>query len=198
MKFACWRRPSARVLTAFWLAACAPSQHGVTLAGATRWVAGPSHIAVLSQEPAAPGVPSQVTFGGAHGRSALFLRFPSQLLAHAPLKAFIVLAPYEGAAIDGTKVTIEAWHISSAWQPEQLAVWSDKPALAPPYARAALGSSSPLEQRIDVSELIEFAVRNPDLDFGIALLGRGGSGHGASFATGMAGGAAPRLEVYVR
>jgi len=32
----------------------------------------------------------------------------------------------------------------------------------------------------------------------MAVLAHGGSGHGASFATGMSGGAAPRLEVYTR
>ena len=59
-------------------------------------------------------------------------------------------------------------------------------------------SSLPGEQRIDVTELVRFASQNPDLDFGIALLGRAGSGHGATFATGISGGTAPRLEVYVR
>jgi hypothetical protein len=59
-------------------------------------------------------------------------------------------------------------------------------------------SSPPKPLRIDVSELLRFATENPELDHGIALIASGGSGAGATFSTGMDGGAAPRLEVYFR
>jgi hypothetical protein len=59
-------------------------------------------------------------------------------------------------------------------------------------------SSPARDLRIDVTELVRFALANPTQNFGIALLGHGGSGHGASFATGMSTGAAPRLEIYAR
>ncbi|HEY3667476.1 MAG TPA: hypothetical protein VGL19_15825, partial [Polyangiaceae bacterium] len=81
---------------------------------------------------------------------------------------------------------------------EQLVSWSDKPELGPPYARARVESSSATQQRIDVTELVRFAAKHPELDFGIAVLGRTGSGHGTTFSTGIGGGLAPRLEVYAR
>ena len=181
------------------LSACAPSAREPALATATRFVATPSRIAALSQDNAEPGLPAQISFDGARGRSALYLKFTADFRVHgAPLQAFIALSPLDDAPLDGAPVEIEAWRISSAWQPEQLVTWSDKPPLAPPYARAELSSASRGAQRIDVTELVRFAARNPGLDFGIALLGRGGSGHGATFATGSHGGVAPRLEVYER
>ncbi len=182
-----------------WLNACSGSTRDSALAGATRIVIFPSSIAALSQAEDAPSLPAQVRFGGAHGRSALYLKFQTDFAARGvPLKAFIALSPREGAPIDATPATVEAWRVSGAWQAEQLVAWSDKPQLAPPYARAELESSLPGEQRIDVTELVRFATKNPNLDFGIALLGRTGSGHGATFATGINGGNAPRLEIYLR
>jgi hypothetical protein len=179
-------------------ACSAPTRESVIVTS-TRIVTLPSSIAALSQAESAPGLPAQISFGSAQGRSALYLKFPTDLAAHGvPLKAFIALSPRADAPVDATPATVEAWRVSAAWQAEQLVVWSDKPPLAPPYARAQLESSLPGEQRIDVSELARFAAQNPDLDFGIALLGRTGSGHGATFATGINGGVAPRLEIYVR
>jgi hypothetical protein len=187
------------LIGALWLSACSAPTRDPALATATRIVTLPSSIAALSQTEATPALPAQISFGSAHGRSALYLKFPTDLAARGlPLKAFIALSPREGAPVDATPATVEAWRVSAAWQAEQLVAWSDKPQLAPPYARAELESSAPGEQRIDVTELVRFAAENPDLDFGIALLGRTGSGHGATFATGISGGSAPRLEVYVR
>jgi hypothetical protein len=181
------------------LNACAAPVRDSAIAKATRIVTLPIGIAALSQAEDAPGLPAQISFGSARGRSALYLQFPAQRSVRGlPLKAFIALSPREGAPVDAAPATVEAWRVSAAWQAEQLVAWSDKPELAPPYARAELESSLPGEQRIDVTELVRFAAKNPDLDFGIALLGSAGRGHGATFATGISGGVAPRLEVYVR
>jgi len=182
-----------------WLTACSAPPRATAFVATTRLVSLPIRIAALSQAEDAPTLPAQISFGSAHGRSALYLRFSTELAAHGlPLKAFIALSPRENAPVDTAPTTVEAWRVSAAWQAEQLVTWSDKPQLAPPYARAKLESSAPGEQRIDVTELVRFAAQNPDLDFGIALLGCTGSGHGATFATGISGGSAPRLEVYVR
>jgi hypothetical protein len=182
-----------------WLNACSAPTRDPALAATTRLVTLPIRIAALSQAEDAPALPAQISFGSAHGRSALYLKFPTELAGHGlPLKAFIALSPRAGAPIDRAPTTVEAWRVSAAWQAEQLVTWSDKPQLAPPYARAKLESSAPGEQRIDVTELVRFAAQNPDLDFGIALIGRTGSGHGATFATGISGGTAPRLEIYTR
>jgi hypothetical protein len=194
---------AVRVLCALvgglWLNACSAPTRDTAFTTTTRLVTLPIRIAALSQAEDAPALPAQISFGSAHGRSALYLKFPTDLAAHGlPLKAFIALSPREDAPVDRAPTTVEAWRVSAAWQAEQLVAWSDKPQLAPPYARAKLESSAGGEQRIDVTELVRFAAQNPDLDFGIALLGRTGAGHGATFATGISGGTAPRLEVYVR
>lgn len=164
-----------------------------------RWVVVPTQIAALEQGQSSQGVPAQVRFGGAFGRSALFLKFADDWRAHGvPTRAFLTLSVREGAPVEARAVAIEAWRVSGAWQPEALVRWSDKPSLAPPYARAERAPSDDDEWRIDVSELVRFAAENPERDFGLALIASGGPGHGASFATGMRGGRAPRLELFVR
>jgi hypothetical protein len=156
----------------------------------------PSSIAALSSSGATLGLAADVCFGGPLGRSALYLKFASDWREQGTLwQAFIALSPLEGAAVDAEPITVEAWRVNSAWQPDALHVWSDKPALAPPHVSASVSTSPARELRIDVTELVRFAAQNPDRDFGIALIASGGSGHGSSFATGISGGRAPRLEI---
>ncbi|MEO8903481.1 MAG: hypothetical protein ABI488_14795 [Polyangiaceae bacterium] len=178
--------------------ACAP-ERDVDLARTVRLVSTPTSISALSSSHDCSALPAEITFGGSQDRSALYLKFPADFAIHGtPLKAFIALSPREDASADATPVVIEAWRVNAAWEPAELRAWSDKPPLAPPYARVDINSSPTRELRIDVTELVRFAAQNPALDFGFALLGQAGPGHGASFATGISGGDAPRLEVYVR
>ena len=99
---------------------------------------------------------------------------------------------------DPEPVRVEVRRVRSRWQPGALHAWSDKPELAPPYATAVISSSPARTLRINITELLRFAANNPDLDEGLALIAPSGTGHGATFSTGMSGGAAPRLEVYTR
>jgi hypothetical protein len=164
-----------------------------------RLVVTPKALAVLAQPGAFSALPAQITFGATNGRSALYLQFPPEWRAHgSPRKAYLTLEPLAGEAVQGELVRVEAWRVRAAWFPADLRSWSDKPELAPPYASATTSSSPARPLRIDVTELLRFAANNPELDQGIALIASGGSGHGASFTTGIGGGAAPRLEVYSR
>lgn len=183
--------------TAGALTACAkPHIEAANHPNSARVVASPNGIAALSSDHATLGLPAEICFGGPLGRSALYLAFPSTWRARGtPRKAVLTLTPREGAPIDPAQVTVEAWRVTAAWQPGALHTWWDKPELAPPYARALITNSPVRELRIDVTELLRFAAQNPSRDFGIALLASGGSGHGVSFATGMNGGQAPRLEL---
>ncbi|MES1175404.1 MAG: DNRLRE domain-containing protein [Myxococcales bacterium] len=143
-------------------------------------------------------MPERICFGDPFGPSALYLKFPSGWNARGrAVKAFLTLTPSDAAASDASTISVTAWRVRSDWQPGELRTWSDKPELAPPFASRAITSAPPRELRIDVTELARFAAENPERDFGIALVSRGGAGRGAPFATGMAGGVAPRLEVYV-
>lgn len=163
-----------------------------------RWVLEPSAIAALEPGQHMTGLPAQVRFGGTFGRSALFLKFPDAWRARGvPTRAFVTLDAREAAPADVGTVRVEAWRVNAAWQGAELEHWSDKPALAPPYASTEVSAASN-ELRIDVTELVRFAAEHPERDFGLALISRGGTGHGASFATGMSGGRAPRLELYLR
>jgi len=191
----------ARVLTCMLLgSAC--SSHGALLpipAGSQRLVQTPSGIAVLTQAEAQTGLPGDITFGGPNGRSALYLQFSPEWRAHgAPLRGFLVLEPLTGAAPEPEPVAIEAWRVRAPWHADRLHAWSDKPELAPPYARTLTAGAPARSLRLDITELLRFAANHPEMDQGIALIAGRGSGHGASFATGMNGDAVPRLEVYTR
>ena len=164
-----------------------------------RWVNTPSAIAFVASERAVSGLSSEFRFGGPRGRSALFLKFPSEWRARGiPERAFLTVSAREGSASSDLPVTLEAWRVSADWQPRTLQRWSDKPSLAPPYARAKVSSSPAQDLRIDISELVRFAAQNPERDFGVALIGSGSAGPGASFNSGLAGGRAPTLELYFR
>lgn len=162
-----------------------------------RLVTPPSSIALLSAAQVTIGLPAEIRLGGPLGRSALYLKFPQASSSHdAPLQASLALSAREGAPEDSTPVTLEVWRVTSEWRAADLKSWTDKPDMAPPYARLEVKNSPAEDVRIDVSELVRFAARNPQQDFGMALIARGGPGHGVSFATGMNGGWAPRLEVF--
>ena len=180
--------------------ACARHLGVASIPGASaRVVETPSGLAALSQSGPIVGLPGAITFGGPSGRSALYLQFsPEWRTSGAPLRAFIALEPRLGEMPDPEPVEVEVWRVRSPWQASALHAWSDKPELAPPYASAVISSSPARTLRIDITELLRFAANNPALDQGFALIARGGHSHGASFATGMSGGAAPRLEVYTR
>lgn len=164
-----------------------------------RIVSTPSSIAFVSSAGETHGLGGEVRFGGPLGRSALYLKFPSEWRSQgAPQQAFLTLAPRAGSALSDRPVTLEAWRISGDWQPLTLQRWSEKPSLLPPFARARNARSAAEELRIDVTELVRFAAQNPERDFGIAVIARGSDGPAATFSTGFSGGRAPRLEVYVR
>jgi len=164
-----------------------------------RVVSSPSSIAYVSSERAVAGLSGEIRFGGPLGRSALYLKFPNEWRTKGPpRKAFLTLSPREGSASSDLPVTLEAWRVSADWQPQTLRQWSDKPSLAPPYARTRISASPARKLRIDVSELLRFAAQNPERDFGIAVIASGSDGPGVTFSTGLAGGQAPRLELYLR
>lgn len=163
-----------------------------------RLVSAPSSIAYLSSARAASGLGPTIRFGGPFGRSALYLKFSNEWRARGiPRRAFLTLSVSENSATEAAPVALEAWRIDADWRPP-LRHWSDKPSLGLPYSRIRSAISPAQELRIEVTELMRFAAQNPERDFGIAVIARGSGGRGAIFSTGMAGGRAPRLELYLR
>ena len=164
-----------------------------------RVVCLPSSMASVSSAGSSLGLGGEVRFGGPLGRSALYLKFPNEWRTRGvPVQAFLTLSAREASATSDVVLTLEAWRISADWQAQTLQHWSDKPSLAPPYARTQISPSPSREVQLDVSELVRFAAQNPERDFGIAVIASGSDGPGASFSTGLDGGRAPRLELYVR
>jgi hypothetical protein len=164
-----------------------------------RVVSSPRSIAFVSSQREAFGLGGEVRFGGPLGRSALYLKFPAEWHALGiPRQAFLTLSPREGSAVSNSPLTLEAWRVSADWQPRDLQHWSQKPSLAPPYARNRVTSSPARELRIDVTELVRFAAENPERDFGLAVIASGSDGPGVTFASGFADGVAPYLELYLR
>ncbi|HKO54159.1 MAG TPA: DNRLRE domain-containing protein [Polyangiaceae bacterium] len=164
-----------------------------------RFVSTPSSMAYVSTERDILGLTGSLRFGGPLGRSALYLKFPSQWRARGiPEQAFLTLSARESSAITDATVTLEAWRISADWQAHTLQHWSDKPSLAPPYARTRISASPAQNLRIDITELVRFAAQNPERDFGVAVIASASEGPGVTFSSGFAGGSAPRLELYFR
>lgn len=192
---------AAAMLGVAWAScACArPKRDSGAALARERLVSWPSSIAYVSSDRALAGLPGEIRFGGPLGRSALYLKFPSEWRTRgAPQRAFVTLSAREGSASPDLPVTLEAWRISVDWQPRTLRRWSDKPSLAPPFARVRGSASSVQDLRIDVTELVRFAAQNPERDFGIAIIASGSEGPGETFSSGLDGGRAPRLELYLR
>ncbi len=193
-------RNIALLVLALGVSHCARAQRAPNAARAReRWVSGPSSIAQVSSAHRADGMNDEIRFGGPLGRSALYLKFPSEWRTHGSVvQAFLVLSPREASPSSDIPLPLEAWRISANWQPQTLQRWSDKPSLAPPYARMTATASPSRELRIDVTDLLRFAAQNPERDFGIAVVGSGSEGPAQSFSSGLGGGKAPRLELYLR
>ena len=180
--------------------ACArPKRDSGAALARERLVSWPSSIAYVSSDRALAGLPGEIRFGGPLGRSALYLKFPSEWRTRGiPEQAFLTLFAREGSASTNTPVTLEVWRVSTEWQSRSLQHWSAKPSLAPPYARTRVMASPAQDLRIDITELIRFAAQNPERDFGVGVIASGSEGPGLSFSSGLAGGLAPRLELYLR
>jgi hypothetical protein len=164
-----------------------------------RFVLTPAAIGVVSAELPSHPLPSAVTFGSAaEGPSALYLKFSLAWHSFKEIdNAFLLLEPMPGTAPDIADVPVVAARVASPWKPEELGFWT-QPKLAPPRARGIARSSPKTTLRVDVTEIARFLKQHRTSDHGIALKASRSATHGASYATGVSGGRAPRLELYVR
>ncbi len=170
-------------------------------ADSQRLVVEPERMAVVSakSEPRAGEIPPAVAFGSrADGAIALYLAFPPVWRRAKHVEAaFLVLEPMPGTVPASDDVEVEAWRVQKSWEPDKLRYLA-KPPLAPPMSAGIARSAPPSVLRIDVTDLVRYLKKHAANDHGLALVSGSDRGAGASFATGMAGGRAPRLEVYVR
>lgn len=164
-----------------------------------RSVAHVTEFAVLAQQLDYGGtLPAAMTFGSQHaGTLLVLLRFEPIWRAMGRLEqAFLLLEPMPRARASASSVEIDIWRIEGDWSTGELD-WMSQPELGHPRA-SGLARSNGAPLRVDITHLVDHLNRNPDHDHGIALraspVGRGG----VTYATGVGGGSAPRIELYTR
>lgn len=164
-----------------------------------RSIAHVTQFAVLAEQVEYGGaLPASVTFGSRQaGTLLVLLRFQPIWRDRSRLEqAFLLLEPMPRARSSASSVEIDVWRIEDDWSTGKLD-WMSQPELGHPRA-SALASSNGAPLRVDITHLIHYLKRNPEHDHGIALRASPVGGGGVSYATGVAGGSAPRIELYTR
>lgn len=142
------------------------------------------------------GVATEVRAGGAvSGGALLLLRFEPSWSAEQLERAYLILEPTEGALAIEHPVELEVAPITEAWSSQN--PWP-LPRLGQPGARARAGFAPPRAVRIEVTELLRTWAQRRGTIFGLAVRAEGGRGVGARLGWEDAGGAGPRLDLYLR
>jgi hypothetical protein len=176
---------------------CVVEGYDPVAAGTERIVVRPSALAVAGAEPAGGELPGAITLGGAVASHALFLRFDASWRPRDVESAFLLLDPVPASQPSAHEVAVVVWRVAGAWSETSIRA-GERPTLRAPMARGVAGSSPASVLRVDVTEIVRWLDEHPQSDRGVALAADSQAGHGASFATGAAGGNGPRLELYVR
>jgi hypothetical protein len=178
------------------LASRCAAEGGVPVPPRTRRVRlGPSALGLAAPEPSA-SMPSSVTLGArVDNERALYMRFPASWRGNRVRTAFLLLEP-RAAALTGSDVLLEVGCVRQDWRGSALA-WNEQPGLVAPFSRGIARAAPPLPVRVDVTELVRFWAAHPERDFGLGVRANGTSELGVALATGLDGGMAPRLDVYL-
>jgi hypothetical protein len=142
--------------------------------------------------------PISVNLGGsAGGASTFYLVFDPIWQSDTKLdSAFLLLDPMPGALASPSDVELVVFRVLEEWDLASLSATTE-PALGLPSSRGIARGSPMSTTRIDVTELVRYAMKHPYSHYGWAI--RAGQSHdaGISVATGIAGAMGPRLELYV-
>jgi hypothetical protein len=162
-----------------------------------RLIATVTELAVLAESTSYNGqLPGAISFGARRtGDLTVLLRFDPVWKKTKNLgEAFLLFEAAPQSRPDPTPVPIDVWRIEEPWSAGESS-WLEQPELAYPTARGvANASGAPLQ--VDVTRLIRRLQAHPQRDYGIAVKATATDGFGVSYATGVAGGRAPRIEVY--
>lgn len=167
-----------------------------------RIVVDPEGVAYVT---AASGVDVRspaVSLGGSIGGGArILLKFPrGEWGADRVAKAYLLLERADGAQSGPNEVVVRAEKIVEAWSPKvdgKGTSWSSPPRSEPIVgARSDVSPYGDAPVRIDVTSYAIDLAKPTVRAFGLRVEGDGG-GFGVPIATGLGGGHAPRLEVYV-
>lgn len=146
----------------------------------------------------APPLPESFSFGRRGlGSATLFLRFQIPWRSARVLSAYLLIEPLPGAPPNERPVSFEVSRILEGWSSESVSGMR-QPRTSLPLVDAKLRATGPGTLRIDVTRIVEgWSTDKPDEE-GLALSASGDDPHGITTALGVAHGAPPRLEVYVR
>jgi hypothetical protein len=183
---------------------CRLSDTPISSTDALRYVLAPTDIAVVASSGAGSAgggnaMPEAVALGRAAGGTlVLLLHFAATWRDDAEvLGAFVVLEALDDAPPPSTPITFEMARIVEPWQPGVVS-WGRQPKLDVPRAAGSVRARPSAPLRIDVTPLVRDWGRRAADDHGLALLAHGDDAYGAVVSTGVARGAGPRLEVYVK
>lgn len=144
------------------------------------------------------GLPGFVALGAERsGTLQLLLKFEPVWRRSGHIEqAFLLLDPLLQSRSAAANVTVDVWRVEHPWSRTEV-TWMSQPALGYPKA-TGIASSNGAPLRIEVTRLVDYLRQHPEQDHGVAL--RAGAAHdtGVPYATGVAGGSAPRIEVYGR
>lgn len=178
---------------------CVPLGSEPVAENSQRSVAEVTEFAVIASGGDFDGaLPGFVALGAERmGTLELLLKFEPIWRTGGPAEhAFLLLDPLPHSRSAPARVDVDVWRIERPWSRTEV-TWMSQPALAYPKA-SGIASSNGAPLRIEVTQLVNYLREHPEHDHGVALRAAAVHDTGVSYATGVAGGSAPRIEVYGR
>jgi len=178
---------------------CVPLGSEPVAESSQRLVAEVTEFAVIASEgDFGGGLPGFVALGAERtGTLELLLKFePIWRTSGRVDQAFLLLDPQPESRSATGEVGVDVWRVERPWSRAEVS-WMSQPALGYPKA-SGIASSNGAPLRVEVTQLVNYLREHPEHDYGVALRASAVHDTGVSYATGVAGGSAPRIEVYGR
>jgi hypothetical protein len=149
----------------------------------------------LAVDGRASDVGPSVVLGSKTSDGTLYLQFAPLWRGRRLRAAFLTLDPMPGT-LAGDDVPLEVFRLRGSWNSAPLVRGAESP-LSLPRTRG-IGRWSPgVPVRIDVTAIVHYYRQNPRETPGFAVRAAHQVPPGLALATGFAGGAPPRLELYL-
>jgi hypothetical protein len=165
---------------------------------AQRIVVAPQEMAVVARG-GDSALPREIPLGGT-GRSSpiVLFRFPTPWGKRVRIaRAFLTLHLAPGTVPESRPVLVSVARVLEPWSASE-ATWGRLPRLSAFEASAYSGIGPVKALRIDVTTIVQRWALGRSADQGLALTASSDAPWGPSYATGVSGGAGPRLDVYLR
>jgi hypothetical protein len=166
---------------------------------AQRIVVAPQEMAVVARGTGDNALPGEIPLGGTARSSPIVLfRFPTPWGKRVRIaRAFLMLYPAPGAVPESRPVLVSVARVLEPWSVTE-ASWGRLPRLSAFEGSAYSGIGPAKALRIDVTTIVQRWALGRSADQGLALTASSDAPFGPSYATGVAGGTGPRLDVYLR